>query len=103
MRSGHVSGKMRAQHAWRCGGHLPATAAKCQRRKFPLASLTIAVADRKATVIQSTQNVFLYNSLRLTPERKCDNCLQGAAEATGVRSMQDRRLLPQGLPGAHST
>ncbi len=29
--------------------------------------------------------------------------LQGAAEATRVRSMQDRHLLFQGLPGAHST
>ena len=29
--------------------------------------------------------------------------LQGAAEAIRVRSMQDRHLLFQGLPGAHST
>jgi hypothetical protein len=28
---------------------------------------------------------------------------QGAAEATRVRSLQDRHLLFQGLPGAHTT
>jgi hypothetical protein len=78
--------------------HGPHTSKLKARTPFDTAVQTLCLLNLVTSVVPIQKFMTARRQLRWPT-----SLLQGAGEATPVRSMQDRHLLFQGLPGAHST